>query len=82
MQILLSIILMTCRHSIECAHGVELASRPNSTANGDAAFFLGLGDETGKERNVVDGGEEQKDERIGGHMRSVLMFSCSHVLCV
>ena len=80
MQIWLSIILMTCRHSIQCAHGVELASRPNSTANGDAAVFLGLGDETGKEGNIVDGGEEQKDEKIGGHMRSVPMFSCSHVL--
>ena len=45
-------------------------------------FSDSVGDETGKEGNIVDSGEEQKDEKIGGHMRSVLMFSCSHVLCV
>ena len=50
-------------------HGVELAIRPNSPANGAAAEFIGLGDETGHERNVVDGGEEQNDENVGGFMR-------------
>ena len=50
-------------------HGVELAFQPNSPTNGAAAEFIGLGDETGHEGNIVDDGEEQNDENVGGFMR-------------
>ena len=56
-------------------HGVEVASRPNSPANGAAAEFIGLGDETGHEGNIVDDGEEQNDENVGGFMRKSNMTS-------
>ena len=56
-------------------HGVEVASRSNSPANGAAAKFIGLGDETGHEGNIVDDGEEQNDENVGGFMRKSDMTS-------
>ena len=40
-------------------HGVELAIRSNSPADGAAAEFIGLGDERGHEENIVDDGEKQ-----------------------
>ena len=56
-------------------HGVELDIRSNSPANGAAAEFIGLGDETGHEGNIVDDGEEQNDENVGGFMRKSDMTS-------
>ena len=44
-------------------------------ANGDAALFLGHGDETGKEGNIAGGGEEQEDERPEWSMRRSDMTS-------
>ena len=62
-------------------HGVELASRPNSSANGAAVKFIGLGDETGQEGNIVDDGEERNDENLGfvrmSDMTSMTNDDCS-----
>ena len=62
-------------------HGVELAIRPNSPANGAATEIIGLGDETGHEGNVVDGGEEQNDENVEGFMRKNDMTSKTNDDC-